>query len=77
MDNELNESIKKFIESCGRLIGLLLYVFIKIAFVMILWNGIVADVFGLPTLDYWQTMGIVALIYLILPSANPASINIE
>lgn len=41
--------------------------------VMLLWNGIVVTVFGLPALTYWQTYGLIIMIRIILPRASTVS----
>jgi hypothetical protein len=39
-------------------------------FVMLLWNWLMPFIFGLPTLSFWQCVGFMIMIRLIVPNAT-------
>lgn len=47
----------------GTFIGLLaVWTLLITVPVQLLWNSLVPDIFGLPTLGFWQTMGLILLL---------------
>ena len=42
---------------------------------MWLWNWLMPEIFGLPTIGFWQAIGLMFLSYLILPKSSNSKSN--
>jgi hypothetical protein len=49
----------------GGIVLMLLLAFIFGLFVMLLWNWLITEIFGLPEINYWQAWGLVILCHLL------------
>lgn len=43
-------------------------IFLNGLFVNLVWNAIFPDLFGVPPVSYWQSVGIIFLAHIIIPS---------
>lgn len=48
-------------------LSLILGLFIRIFGIYIIWNDLIPDLFGLPNITLGQSLGLVALVYLLTP----------
>ncbi len=59
--NSLTKLTKVIIFAPIAILGMTLFIFIGGEIVMLLWNALVPPLFGLPTISFWQALGILVL----------------
>lgn len=53
------------------LIGLVVLIVLLTAYpVMLLWNWLMPMIFGLPTIGFWQSLGLITLFRLLIPTTT-------
>ena len=53
------------------IIGLLVLIVLLTAYpVMLLWNWLMPMIFGLPTIGFWQALGLITLFRLLIPTTT-------
>lgn len=53
------------------IIGLVVLIVLLTAYpVMLLWNWLMPMIFGLPTISFWQSLGLITLFRLLIPTTT-------
>ena len=52
-------------------VGAIVAVFAFSALVMVLWNALMPQIFGVASLSYWQAMGLFVLAHILIKSGRP------
>jgi len=66
--------MEKFLTGLGVLIGaftlILIAALITAYPAMLLWNWLMPTIFGLTTLTFWQTLGLIILVHIVFPKSS-------
>lgn len=72
-----NEDIKKISKGCGALVGIVLFVALKVLVLMLVWNWLMPDIFDLPKINFIQSFGLALLSYTLFGFKNTITKNDE
>ena len=62
----MSDTIKAAVALVGVIV---LIILIEVYPVMLLWNWLMPMIFGLPTIGFWQSLGLLVLFRLLLPTS--------
>jgi uncharacterized membrane protein len=66
MKIKMNEQMKQILESIAAIIGLLAILAVILGYpIMLLWNWLMPEIFGLREITFWQAIGINILCHLL------------
>lgn len=74
----MKEQIKNIITGILGLLALIVIACFIVAFpIMLLWNWLMPEIFGLPIIDFWQALGLSVLSSLLIRAYSSGSKNEE
>ena len=66
--------MKNNFETFAAFLGMIAIAMVLLGYpVMLLWNWLIPEIFGLPIINFWQAIGLQLLFYILLPSSKSTS----